>query len=552
MNGPARLHAGPLQRFRRRLRRWFARRRFRTKLTIISTGICLVCLVAAGAITALHQYRNLELLLLQRAQTLAAVIAANSEAAVAFEDAQGARQLLENLVRDPSVERAWLMLGAKPAEATLLASYGTDTLPPVSWVAWVPGQPRQDGERIEIMTTVRQGADTIGFLLLRLRAQELASLPWKLMQLTALVLVAVVALAYLLARWLQQVVTRPVGALLDTTEAVRKTKNYSLRAPVLTEDELGQLAHAVNAMLEEVQSHNAAREASEARLRELNEKLEELVRIRTRDLEASNQSLKEAIETLHRTQRQLVESEKLAALGALVAGVSHEINTPLGICVTVASHLTEQVRSLEIAYREGLRRSQMEQFLGDARQGLDILNGNLRRAADLIRSFKQIAVDQGSEERRVVDARTYLGEILLSVSPQLKRQNIRTELVCADGIELDTYPGVLAQIVTNLAINAAVHAFEGHPAPQIRIEGRQEGEDFVLVFADNGCGMPAEVRRHVFEPFFTTRRGGGGSGLGLHIVFNQVTQRLGGTIECDSHPGEGTRFVLRLPRRSPG
>jgi signal transduction histidine kinase len=533
------------------LRGQLSRLTFRTKLALISTSICLICMVAAGIATAVHQHSAVEKVLRQRAQTLAAVVAANSEAAVSFEDAGAARLLLSNLAADPAVEAAQLLRISLEGSQALLASFSRDQGPPQAPPVIDPDTPLRIGDRLHLLSPVTQGGEVLGHLYLQVQMPELEALRLQLLQVAALVVSVVVVLAWMLSRQLQGVVTRPVTELLSTTDAVRRSKDYALRARVFGEDELGQLTRAVNAMLAEVQAHDLARAQVERDVRDLNEQLESKVRVRTQDLQASNLDLQEAIESLRRTQHQLVESEKLAALGGLVAGVAHEINTPLGICVTVASHLGEAVSRLQGAYQQGIRRSDLERFLDDSRQAVDIINTNLNRAAELVRSFKQVAVDQGSEERRKLNAREYLGEVLTSLSPQLKRQRIAVELDCDAGIELDTYPGVLAQIVTNLAINASLHAFETQASPRIRLQGRQNETHFELRFEDNGCGMSSDVRSRIFEPFFTTRRGSGGSGLGLHIVYNQVTQQLGGEIRCASEPGQGSCFTLRMPVRTP-
>ena len=526
---------------------------FRTKLAIISTSICLACLLVAGVTIAIHQEAALEQVLRQRAQTLAAVVAANSEAAVSFDDAVAARLVLANLAPDSSVEEAQLLLPELPGKAALrrLAAFTRHRATPQALPDLQPGKPMTMGDQLYLLQPVRQGDETIGYLYLRVRMAELEALQTQLAKVTAALVALVVLLAWFLSRQLQGVVTRPVTELLTTTDAVRRSKNYGLRARVLGEDELGELTEAVNAMLAEVQAHDRARERVEADIRELNEQLEHKVRARTEDLQASNLDLQEAIGSLRRTQRQLVESEKLAALGALVAGVAHEINTPLGVCVTVASHFAESVDALQRAYRDGMRRSDLEQFIADAGQALEIINGNLRRAADLVRSFKQVAVDQGSEERRQIDIAEYLAEVMNSLRPELKRQKVRFALDCPVGIMLDSYPGVIAQILTNLSINACQHAFADQADPQIRISGRRHGQEFELSFEDNGVGMSDEVQQRIFEPFFTTRRASGGSGLGLHIVHNQVHKTLHGSIECMTREGGGSRFVLRMPISTP-
>lgn len=290
----------------------------------------------------------------------------------------------------------------------------------------------------------------------------------------------------------------------------------------------------------------------EEELRTLNDELESRVALRTDALQQANRELKQTLAELTRTQRQLVESEKLAALGGLVAGVAHEINTPLGVAVTAASHLEQESQVLERTIEEGrMTRSALSEFLQHARQGAQLVLRNLERAGTLVKSFKQVAVDQASEQRRVFRLDAYLGEILTSLRPRLKGTPLRTEVECPTDIVLDTYPGALYQITANLLVNALVHAYAPGHAGCLRISARAAGEDVLIEFADDGAGMPEAVRRRVFEPFFTTRRGSGGSGLGLHIVYNLATQILGGRIECESAPGQGTRFRLQIPRVAP-
>lgn len=291
---------------------------------------------------------------------------------------------------------------------------------------------------------------------------------------------------------------------------------------------------------------------SEEDLRELNEQLEARVAIRTAELAQSNVQLSGALEELRRTQGQLVEQEKLAALGGLVAGIAHEINTPLGIGVTAASHLHEQAQKLKLAMSGGaLKRSMLDEFADTAVQSSELVLVNLNRASALVRSFKQVAVDQASDERRVIDLKAYLQEILLSLQPTLKKVPHQIRLECAEAIGWDTCPGALYQVLVNLLMNALLHAWPDARTGTFRIVGRRAGPRVLLEFADDGCGMSEEVRRRAFDPFFTTRRGQGGSGLGLHIVYNLVTQRLRGSIEVQSSPDAGTRFLLDLPH-APG
>jgi signal transduction histidine kinase len=239
----------------------------------------------------------------------------------------------------------------------------------------------------------------------------------------------------------------------------------------------------------------------------------------------------------------------MAALGALVAGVAHEINTPLGIGVTAASHLeTESKRVRALVADGGLKRSDLEAYLDTAGSSSELILRNLKRADHLVKSFKQVAVDQSSEQRRVIELAEYLDEILTSLHPRLKRTKHEVVVDCDPTIRVNTFPGALYQVVVNLVINSLMHGFEEIAAGRVDLAVRCVDGQVEIDYRDNGRGMPETVRARIFEPFFTTKRGQGGSGLGMHIVYNLVTQMLGGTVACDSAPGQGVRFLVKFPQ----
>lgn len=286
----------------------------------------------------------------------------------------------------------------------------------------------------------------------------------------------------------------------------------------------------------------------ERTLERVNQDLEERVSARTSDLMMLNRELVRTIDQLKLTQHQLVESEKLAALGALVAGIAHEVNTPLGVGVTAASHLEQQARAFERKCEAGeVTPPDIDSFRAVALECSAMVLRNLQRADRMIRSFKQVAVDQASEQPRRIDLRAYIDEILVSLQPAMKRCRHPLEVDVPDNLVVTMQPGALYQIVVNLVMNSITHAFEGVDGGGMRIGARREGDMLVLEYSDEGVGMSEEVRRHIFEPFFTTRRGQGGSGLGMHIVYTLAVQALGGSIDCETAPGAGTRFVLRIP-----
>jgi len=236
-------------------------------------------------------------------------------------------------------------------------------------------------------------------------------------------------------------------------------------------------------------------------------------------------------------------------LGGLAAGVAHEINTPLGICVTATSHLHGELRHWRAHSEAGTFDAQkIKAMLDELDVAVRILDINTRRGAELVHSFKQVAVDQSSGQRRLFDLAEYLDEILLSLKPRLKRATCSVKVDCVPGIRMDSFPGALSHVVTNLVMNALLHAFDGHSGGLIRIHAEVDGADVVLTVSDDGVGMDAADLERIFEPFFTTKRGKGGTGLGAHIVFNQITNVLGGAIRATSTRGAGLQVQMRLPR----
>lgn len=307
---------------------------------------------------------------------------------------------------------------------------------------------------------------------------------------------------------------------------------------------IGQMVEARRAAL--------AQQAAERALRELNDALDERVKERTQTLNQTNEELTAALEAVRRAQGELVRSEKLAALGSLVAGVAHELNTPIGNSVTVASTLVENSEIFAEEMKGALKRSVLLAYVENSRRAAELLLGNLQRAATLVASFKQVAVDQTSEQRRHFYVAEVVDEILAMLQPQLKKRPLEVRKEIEHGLVLDSYPGPFGQVVANLVNNAAIHAFDdGRVKGVIMIEARAHPEGVQLSISDDGVGIPPDHIDRIFDPFFTTRFGQGGSGLGLNIVYNIVSGVLGGKIRVESRPGEGSSFFVLLPTVAP-
>jgi two-component system, NtrC family, sensor kinase len=255
-------------------------------------------------------------------------------------------------------------------------------------------------------------------------------------------------------------------------------------------------------------------------------------------------------EQLEQVRHQLLEAQRLASLGARVAGVAHEINTPVGNSVTVSSTLTHRIESFRQRVESGeLRRSELAEFLDDLDEACRLLNRNLASAAERVRAFKQVAVDQVSAQRRSFDLRRVVVDVLETHRPQLRNVDVQVTLEIPDNIELNSYPGALGQVISNCFNNALVHGFDGRNNGRIKVRAVELGAEEVLVeVVDDGRGMTPEQREHAFDRFFTTRASRGGSGLGLTIVRSIVCDLLRGSVELESSPDAGTRVKIRIPR----
>lgn len=268
------------------------------------------------------------------------------------------------------------------------------------------------------------------------------------------------------------------------------------------------------------------------------------------DLRAAKDRAEEAYDDLEAANASLIQAEKMASLGGLVAGVAHEINTPVGVTLTAATHLEEKVHAIGKAFASGqLKRSDFESYIELSGETVKIIVSNLNRATELIQSFKQVAVDQTSDDWRQFDLGEYINELLRSLGPSLRTETHPVRVDCPAGFLLASYPGALAQILTNLLINSMTHAYDAGQSGELSITVREPRPGVArLVYSDDGKGISATDQAKIFDPFFTTRRGSGGSGLGLHLVFNLVTQTLGGSISVESEPGRGASFVIEFPK----
>ncbi|MBN2519620.1 MAG: hypothetical protein JXB17_03870, partial [Bacteroidales bacterium] len=361
--------------------------------------------------------------------------------------------------------------------------------------------------------------------------------------------------------WSKKDLVYPLHELLDN---MRKTGEGVINAYsiVRSNDEIGELTEGYNEMVDKIQKYISE-------VKKMNEELEDKVKVRTKEIEqqkeeieAQRDSLKElneeleqqkfeletTLENLKTAQDQLVEAEKMASLGNLVAGIAHELNTPVGIGVQGVSGIVNRTNNIiQLMESNKMKKSDLDSYLKYINESGKLAMSNLLRTSDLIKGFKQVSVDQSTEEKRKFALKNYMQDVINTIYPKFKKRKIEVIVNCDEKLQVESYPGAIAQILTNLIINSLNHAFSENDEGKIEIIIETGEKGVKLIYKDNGKGMNEEVKSKIFDPFFTTNKKVG-TGLGMHIVYNLVTQKLFGDIKCKSAPGKGVEFTISLPQ----
>lgn len=358
-----------------------------------------------------------------------------------------------------------------------------------------------------------------------------------------------------------QKITRPLSALGKTAKEIGDG-NLKVRAAIIgsepDNDEIAKLAFEFNKMAQNLAVMMSEKDAAEKALQEAHDQLEEKVEVRTQELMAANQELQamnqeisDTLEQLKAMQAKLVRAEKMAALGRLVGGMAHEINTPIGVGVTAATHLSKISEEFILLAQGSITRKELKDYSAECQEIAKLIFMNLYRASDLIRNLKTAAIDQAAEAKRWFNLKDYLDETVMSLRPRLKETKIMVQVECPDNLMIYAPPGVFVQIVTNLIINSLVHGYDADMSGCIRLKAWEKENIVEISYSDDGKGIEADVLSKIFDPFFTTKRGSGGAGLGLYLIHTIITQQLGGSIECRSERDKGCLFLMTVPTEKP-
>lgn len=333
---------------------------------------------------------------------------------------------------------------------------------------------------------------------------------------------------YIISLFLSEYLLKPILFLAEISHKISTSRDYSTRVNYDSKNEIGILYHAFNSLLEDTQK--------------LTDDLENQVDIRTKELQKSLNDLQDA-------QQKLIESEKMSALGNLVSGVAHEVNTPLGNALTSSSIITKETSELIEQMTNGtLKRSSMENKLEVLNQASNLLQKTLEYASNLIRSFKQISVDQITDDIRAFNLKNYIEEIFLTNGNKLKVSAVQKEIICEEEIIIETSAGIIAQIFNNFIQNSILHGFDNFKGEaKIVVKLEKVKNNLIITYKDNGNGIDESVKDKIFEPFVTTKRNAGGTGLGLNIVYNLIYQKLKGNLQVISEKNKGVQFIIRIP-----
>ena len=521
---------------------------FKAKLIGLMISVTFFSLLVSSVGLTLVQVNNFRNSLESSTLSNMEILSFNLIPMLVFDDSDSAQRLLTSLKTRPHVKEAEVYRIDELGEMVFVARYpeGNTHFDHADVREYIT--PVFIGEQHYLTYPITLDGDTVGYLYVYSVFDELGKFQLEIIGTVVVIMTVCLLLALVIALKYQAILLRPLRLLVEMTEKISINKDYSLRADSSGNDELSHLALGFNTMLDEIESHDRQQRQAKLDIRQLNLGLEETVKKRTVALELANQSLLATLDQLSQSQNQLVEQEKMASLGGLVAGIAHEINTPVGIGVTAVSHMGELVAKLESEHREKtLRPKDLDRFLVNANECVNITFNNLGRAADLVKSFKQVAVDQSSDSVRTIEVEDYLHEILMSLQPQLKKTKHKVDIHCDPGLKIRCHAGALSQILTNFVMNSLIHGFENVKKGEIKVSITRHDERIFFTYSDDGVGMDADALSRVFEPFYTTRRGVGGSGLGAHVVYNLVTQSLNGNIVATSTLGEGLQFNIDFP-----
>ncbi|WP_407075584.1 ATP-binding protein [Paraglaciecola sp.] len=532
-----------------------AKKTFLSIKSLILWGVMAVIVLSLSLSSSINLYSQIttyQKTLEQSVVVAAEVTGGQAKPFIVEDDVRILELMLSALVSSPTIENVHIYKVDDESELSLLASYNKTGIAPVRAKYSQINElfiPQQSLDVMEVVRPIYLEDKLIGYVYVRSSVASLDLLITRSFIITFGVFLLCLAVCFLLIFKLQRSITSPIEGMGKLVQRISRTKDYSSRVDAHGIKELDILGSAFNGMLFNTQEYIDKQAQAEAEQLKLTVSLEGKVQQRTLALKEANSELIHTLEQLHQFQRQIVQNEKMASLGDMVAGVAHEVNTPIGLGVTASTMMLDRLADMRVAFEgKTLKASALTKFIDEGEENLNIIYRNLNRAAELISSFKQVAVDQSSESSRVFSFSNLMSEILISMGPTLKKTPYKIHIACSDDIIVESKAGPINQIMINLIMNSIIHGFEGMEEGDINIKIElMENSKVKIDFVDNGKGIPEQLCKRIFDPFVTTKRGQGGSGLGMHLVYNLVTQGLNGSISIVSEEHHGVHFSIMFP-----
>lgn len=487
-------------------------------------------------------------------KAISKIVSFNSEIPLAFNQRRGLNEFLHTLKDIESLSNIHVYRQDDFSEnLEFFTSFNKKSVSPVTpqfHRVKKLAQPVVSDEYIEYSLPVADSESnaTLGYVYIRMSNSSFEQSITELAQYNLAMAVVLAIVAYVISLFIRSRVLSPISSFVKEIQDITFNKNFNTQVTKPNLVELQSLSESVNSMLKKIQQQIDKFEVAEQEITELNQNLEQKVVTRTQALRDSNQELLDALEQVHQYQSQVIQSEKMASLGQMVAGVAHEVNTPIGLGVTASTMLSDRIDEIQTELdNKSLSAKKLNRFLDESKENTQIIYRNLSRAADLVSSFKQVAVDQSADNTRLVKLESFVNEVILSLHPTLKKYQHQVQVNCDSTLEVKTKPGPINQVLINMIMNSLIHAFDREDGGVMTIDIWCNNNVCNIKYHDNGCGIEEKIKQRIFDPFVTTKRGEGGSGLGLHLVYNLITQALGGTIAVESELGQGATFNISFP-----
>ncbi|BDF95138.1 MULTISPECIES: sensor histidine kinase [Pseudoalteromonas] len=519
------------------------------------SAVMLVTALSLSLSISISTYLDVKeqkLLIINKLNILAEIIAFNAQVTVLFDDRKTEEQRLKSFESIPLVKNIHIYaiddISNKPVFFT---SFNAKKTPPVPLrvdnIEQLQ-QPKITEDYVELIKPINYEGNIKGYVYIRGGLERLNAYINKKILIDILLTLFVLVLVYFVAKRIQKRIADPIDQLSTLLQDVSKNHNYDARAKKTNISEINTLSNSLNIMLTRTQNQIERHKNDKQEIKQLNQSLEEKVNQRTIALREANQELLTTLERMHQYQNQIVESEKMASLGQMVAGVAHEVNTPIGLGITGSTLLRDKLAEISQGFdQKTLTSSQLKRFIDNGIENLDLIYRNLNRAAELVSSFKKVAVNQDGELSSLINMHDLLSNVIVSMRTELLVKNPNIVIHCSSQLMFETKAGPLQQVLQQLLSNSIIHGFRDNQNNEIEITVERNESSLTINYFDNGVGVDKSIKKRIFDPFVTTKRGEGGSGLGMHLVYNLVTQALGGSVYFDDQNSTGTRFIITLP-----